>query len=58
MQILITTGTYNTSDYRVVKNYKTLKAAQKFAESKGYKGEIFNRLTFTQAGTQYKVLIG
>lgn len=58
MQILITTGTYNCKDYRVVKNYKTLKAAQRFAASKGYTGEIFNRLTFSSAGTTYKVNIG
>ena len=29
MEIKITTGTYNTSDYRVVKEYKSEKAALK-----------------------------
>ena len=36
MEIKITTGTYNTSDYRVVKEYKSEKAALKFLKTIGY----------------------
>jgi hypothetical protein len=53
----ITTGTYNTSDYRVVKEYKSLKCAQKFVSSLGYKAEIHNGLQFSSAGINYKVSI-
>ena len=36
MEIKITTGTYNTSDYRVVKEYKCEKSALKFLKNIGY----------------------
>jgi hypothetical protein len=55
MEIKITTGTYNTSDYRVVKSYKSLKSAQKFVSSLGYKSEIESGLKFSSAGIKYKV---
>jgi len=43
MEIQITTGTYNTSDYRVVKEYKSEKAAFKFLKTKQFPfDELFN----------------
>lgn len=57
MEIKITTGTYNTSDYRVVKPYRSLKAAQNFVSSLGCKVDIYNGLQFSSAGKNYKVSI-
>ncbi len=57
MEIKITKGTHNTSDYVVVKNYKSLKSAQKFVSQLGYKSEIENGLRFNSAGIQYRVSI-
>lgn len=56
--IRITTGTYNTSDFRVVKEYKSRGAAQKFMNQMGCRSEIFNGLQFSKAGTNYTVSIG
>lgn len=57
MRIIITTGTYNTSDYKVVKEYKSLKSAQKFVSSLGYRAEIENGLQFNYSGIKYRVSI-
>lgn len=58
MEIRITAGTYNTSDFRVVREYKSVKAAQKFVSQLGYKGEIFSGLNFSNAGINYNVSFG
>jgi hypothetical protein len=55
MEIIITTGTYKTSDYRVVKKYKSLKAAEKFVKAKGYKSPLHNGLQFSSYGISYTV---
>jgi hypothetical protein len=57
MEIKITTGTYNTSDYKVVKEYKSLKSAQKFVSAIGYQSLIYNGLQFSSLGITYKVSI-
>ena len=57
MEIQITTGTYQTSDYRIVKKYKGIKSAQKFVSKLGYKAEIHNGLRFSASGRNYEVLI-
>lgn len=56
--IKITTGTYNTSDYRVLKNYSSEKAAIKYIRSLGYNGEMYNGLTFNNGGRKIKISIG
>jgi len=57
MEIKITTGTYNTSDYRVVKEYKSEKAALKFLKTIGYVYDELSNDTWSCRGTNYKLSI-
>jgi hypothetical protein len=58
MEILITTGTPKTSDYTIIKKFKSRLWAENYAKNLGYKGgEIYNGLIFTHIGTTYKVYI-
>lgn len=57
MEIKITTGTYNTSDYRVVKEYKSEKAALKFLKNIGYAYDELSNDTWNFNGTKYKLSI-
>ncbi len=57
MEIKITTGTYNTSDYRVVKEYKSEKAAFKFLKTIGYAYDKLSNDTWNHFGTKYKLSI-
>ena len=57
MNILITTGTYKTSDYRIVKNCKSAKAALKFAKSIGFKGDEIYNTSWSNQGINYKISI-
>lgn len=57
MQIKITIGTYNTSDYRVVKEYKSEKTALKFLKTIGYAYNELSNYTWSNFGTKYKLSI-
>ena len=57
MEIKITTGTYSTSDYRVVKEYKSEKAALKFLKTIGYVYEKLSNDTWTNSGSKYRLSI-
>ena len=57
MEIKITTGTYNTSDYRVVKEYKSKKSALKFLKTIGYAYDELSNDTWNHFGTKYKLQI-
>jgi hypothetical protein len=57
MTIKITTGTYNTSDYRIVKKYKNGKAALKFANSIGFKGDQVYNNSWSSSGITYNMSI-
>lgn len=57
MEIKITTGTYNTSDYRVVKEYKSEKAALKLLKTIGYAYYELSNDTWNFYGTTYKLSI-
>jgi hypothetical protein len=56
-EIKITTGTYNTSDYRVVKNYKSEKAALKFLKTIGYTYEGLDGCAWSHRGVNYTLSI-
>ena len=55
MEIKITTGTYKTSDYRVVKEYKSEKAALKSLKTIGYVYDELSNDTCNFYGTKYKL---
>ena len=55
--IRITTGTYNTSDYRVVKEYKSEKVALKFLKTIGYNYDKLSNDSWNYFGTNYKLSI-
>lgn len=56
--IRITTGIYNTEDYKVVKEFKSEKPAIKFLQTIGYPyNEVMNE-TWSHQGKQYKLSIG
>ena len=57
MDIKITTGTYNTSDYSVVKEYKSEKAALKFLKTIGYAYDELRNDTWNYFSTKYKLSI-
>ena len=57
MKIKITTGTYNTSNYRIVKQYKNEKSALKFLKTIGYTYDQVSNETWSYAGKQYKLSI-
>ena len=57
MEIKITTGTYNTSDYRVVKKYKSEKAALKFLKTIRYAYDELRNDSWTFHGKKYKLSI-
>lgn len=57
MLIHITTGTYNTSDYRVVKEYKSKKWALKFLKTIGYPYNDLNNDTWNYSGQKYTLSI-
>lgn len=57
MEIKITTGTYNTSDYRVVKEYKSEKTALKFLKTIGYTYDELSNDTWNHNGVKYRVSI-
>ena len=57
MKIKITTGTYNTSDYRIVKQYKNEKSALKFLKTIGYTYDQVSNETWSYNGKQYKLSI-
>lgn len=55
--IRITKGTYNTSDYRVVKEYKSEKVALKFLKTIGYNYDKLSNDSWNYFGTNYKLSI-
>ena len=57
MRILITTGTYNTSDYRVVKEYKSEKSALKFLKTIGYVYDEISNDFWSYQGRKYELSI-
>ena len=57
MEIKITTGTYNTYDYRVVKEYKSEKSALKFLKTIGYAYDELSNDAWNFYGTKYKLSI-
>ena len=57
MEIKITTGTYNTSDYRIVKQYKNEKSALKFLKTIGYTYNEVSNETWSCSGKQYKLSV-
>jgi hypothetical protein len=57
MVIIITTGTYNTSDFRVVKEYKNKKVALKFLKTIGYAYNDLRNDTWNFNGKKYKLSI-
>lgn len=57
MEIKITTGQYNTLNYRVVKEYKSEKAALKFLKTIGYAYNQLSNDTWSFYGTIYKLSI-
>lgn len=57
MEIKITSGTYNTSDYRVVKEYKSEKAALRFLKTIGYSYDKVSNDNWSFQGKNYKLSI-
>ena len=57
MEIKITKGTYNTSDYRIVKQYKNEKSALKFLKTIGYAYDEISNETWNYCGEKYKLSI-
>ena len=57
MEIRITTGTYQTSDYRVVKKYTSKKWALKFLKTIGYAYDSLSNDTWNFYGTKYKLSV-
>ena len=57
MEIKITKGTYNTSDYVIVKQYKNKKSALKFLKTIGYAYDEVSNETWSYSGKQYKLSI-
>lgn len=57
MEIKITTGTYNTADYRVVKEYASPKSALKFLKTIGYTYNELSNDSWNYYGTKYKLSI-
>lgn len=57
IKIKITTGTYNTSDYRVVKEYRSEKAALKFLKSIGYAYDEVSSDSWNFHGKKYTVRV-
>lgn len=57
MKIKITTGIYNTSNYRVVKEYKSEKLALKFLKIIGYAYNELSNETWNFNGTKYTLSI-
>ena len=57
MEIKITKGTYNTSDYRIVKQYKNEKSAMKFLKTIGYAYNNVSNETWSFNGKQYKLSV-
>ena len=57
MEIKITTGTYKTSNYRIVKEYKSEKSALKFLKTIGYAYNELSNDTWSFKGSNYKLSI-
>lgn len=57
MEIKITTGTYNTSDYRVVKEFKSEKTALKFLKTIGYSYDELSNNTWNNYSNKYNLSI-
>ena len=57
MLIRITTGTYNTGDYRIVKEYKNEKSALKFLKSIGYVYNEISNDNWSNQGKNYTLTI-
>jgi hypothetical protein len=55
MEIKLTTGTYKTQDYRVVKEYKSETRALKYLRKIGYPHNELTSETWTHQGKQYKL---
>ena len=55
--IKITTGTYNTSDYKVIKEYKSSKLALKFLKTIGYAYNELNNCNWSFSGVNFKISI-
>jgi hypothetical protein len=56
MEIRITSGTYNTSSYRV-KMYKNKKSAMNYLKGIGYAYESLANISWSFVGTNYKLSI-
>ena len=57
MEILITTGTYNCADYRVIKRYVRAKSALNYIKSIGYPYGNLMTARWNYGGTQYFISI-
>ena len=57
MKIRITTGTYNTADYAVIREFKTEKPALKFLKKIGYPFDELLNMNWSNSGTAYKLLM-
>lgn len=59
MRALITTGTYQTSDYKIIKEYSTDRGVKNFLKNHGcpypYEGEI--RLSWNYFGIKYTLSV-
>lgn len=53
----ITTGVYNTANYRVVKEYKREKAALKFLKTIGYPFQELTNFNWSHQGYNYTLSI-
>jgi len=53
--IKITQGTYNTSDYKVLKEFKYEKSALKFLKTIGYAYSELGNDSWSNNGTNYRV---
>lgn len=57
MEIRITTGTYNTDDYRVIKKYTNKKSAIKYLKTIGYPFDFLDNDNWNKHGINYTLSI-
>jgi hypothetical protein len=56
--IFLTTGTYNTSDYRIIKSFKSETKAMSYLTRIGYKfDKIENNDKWTHQGQSYRLMV-